>query len=460
MISPTLLPRPRPAAVRGLRPWGLALVLLLAACASPSVQKAPSEAQPEPPPAATPEPEAAVEPETPLFPQEPIRRIEVGGAVKVGLLLPLSGRHARLGETLSNAAQLAVFDVADDRFTLLVKDTGGTPLGAQQAARDAIAEGARLLIGPVFANSVSGAAGEARPYGINVISFSNDRSVAGDGVFVLGLAPETQVERIVGFSRAQGLERIAVLAPRTPYGESVVAAARAATIRYGSQLARIGFYDPEAADVSAEVRQFADYDERHRALLAQRQALAARDDEAAKRALKRLDGLDTLGPPEFDAVLVPESGKRILTVAPMLAYFDVDPAEVRFLGTSAWEDPGLLREPTLQGGWFPVPQRELWLNFAARYRDTFDATPTRIAGLAYDATALAAVLAQRALAAGREPRFGADELTQTSGFAGINGLFRLRPDGTNERSLAVMTIENGGFATVDPAPQSFQQLGY
>jgi len=435
------------------------VLLLLAACAGPSVQNAPTQAQAAPPPAA-PAPEAAAEPEAPLFPAAPIRQIEVGGAVKVGLLLPLSGRYARLGETLSNAAQLAVFDVADDRFTLLIKDTGGTPLGAQQAARDAIAEGARLLIGPVFANSVSGAASEARAYGISVLSFSNDRSVAGDGVFVLGLAPETQIDRIVGFGRAQGLQRFAVMAPRTPYGETVVAALRAATIRYGAELARIGFFDPEATDVSAEVRQFADYDQRHRALLAQRQVLAARNDEAAKLALKRLDGLDTLSPPEFDAVLVPESGKRLLTVAPMLAYFDVDPTEVRFLGTSLWEDEDLLREPSLQGGWFTVPSRELWLTFAARYRDTFGDSPARIAGLAYDATALAAVLAQRAVAAGREPRFETEELTQSSGFAGINGLFRLRPDGTNDRSLAIETIDNGKFITVDPAPQSFQPLGY
>jgi len=435
------------------------VLLLLAACAGPSVQNAPTQAQAAPPPAA-PAPEAAAEPEAPLFPAAPIRQIEVGGAVKVGLLLPLSGRYARLGETLSNAAQLAVFDVADDRFTLLIKDTGGTPLGAQQAARDAIAEGARLLIGPVFANSVSGAASEARAYGINVLSFSNDRSVAGDGVFVLGLAPETQIDRIVGFGRAQGLQRFAVLAPRTPYGETVVAALRAATIRYGAELARIDFFDPEATDVSAEVRQFADYDQRHRALLAQRQVLAARNDEAAKLALKRLDGLDTLSRPEFDAVLVPESGKRLLTVAPMLAYFDVDPTEVRFLGTSLWEDENLLREPSLQGGWFTVPSRELWLTFAARYRDTFGDSPARIAGLAYDATALAAVLAQRAVAAGREPRFETEELTQSSGFAGINGLFRLRPDGTNDRSLAIETIDNGEFVTVDPAPQSFQPLGY
>lgn len=452
------MPRPRRAASRGLRWPGLAVLLLLAACAAPSVQNAPAEAQAEPPPA--PEPQVEAQPEAPLFPQQPVRQIEIGGAVKVGLLVPLSGRYARLGETLSNAAQLAVFDIADDRFTLLIKDTQGTAFGAQQAAREAIAEGARLLIGPVFATNVPGVADEARAAQINVLSFSNDRSVAGDGVFVLGLAPETQVDRIVGYSRAQGLQRFAVLAPRTPYGETVVGALRAATIRYGAELARIGFYDPEATDISAEVRQFANYDQRHRALLSQRQVLAARNDEAAKLALKRLDGLDTLGPPQFDAVLVPESGKRLLTVAPMLAYFDVDPAEVKFLGTSLWEDEGLTREPTLQGGWFTVPPRELWLNFVKRFRDTFDDTPARIAGLAYDATALAAVLAQRAAADGREPRFAAEELTQSSGFAGINGLFRLRPDGTNDHALAIVTIDNGQFATVDPAPQSFQPLGY
>lgn len=378
--------------------------------------------------------------------------------IRVGLLLPLSGAQARLGNALLNAAQLALFDVGGEGFALVVGDTASTPAGAITATEEVLAKGARLILGPLFATSVEAMAATARTANVNVVAFSNDRSVAGGGVFVVGLGPRPQIERLVGYAVSQALTRLAVLAPDTPYGAAVVEAARAMAAKTGAVLSRVVLYKADAADLTPEIRLLADYDARRQVLLNQRQLLAARGDEAAKLALKRLDGLETLGPPDFQAVILPDGGRRLQAIAPLLAYFDVDPAEVRFLGTALWDDPELGSEPALQGGWFTAPPPALWTAFRERYQRTFGEAPPRLATLAYDTAALAAVLARGALESGQEPDFSQAVLTQPSGFAGIDGVFRLLPSGEVERTLAILEMRRGGFKVIDEAPRNFQQL--
>ena len=436
----------------------MAMFLVLSACQGRTVQKAPPRAQPAPQVLA-PAVQAPPSELESFLADTTVARVDLTQGARVALLLPLSGRHARTGQTLLNAAQIALFDIAGDRFTLLVRDTQGTPEGAREALRSALADGVHFVLGPLFATSVGAIADQVRAAGLNMIAFSNDRAVAGDGVFVMGLAPRPQVYRLVGFARSQGLTRFAVLAPRTPYGNAVVQAMQEATLRNGLELSRVITYVPDAADLSPEVRLLADYDSRRQALLTQRKVLAARPDDASKLALKRLDGLETLGSPDFEAVLLPEGGQRLRAIAPMLAYFDIDPAEVRYMGTSQWENLEVSKEPVLYGGWFTAPPPELWTSFKERYKGLYDEEPRRIASLGYDAAALAAVLTRAAFEAGRKPDFSIRTLTQPGGFAGMDGAFRFLPSGEVERSLAVMEIQRGGgFAVLDAAPSGFQAL--
>lgn len=446
---------------RGLIAAGLGLLVVLSACQDVTVPKPAPQTQAVLPPAPPPEPaveETSTDVES-FLAGTAVTRVDLSQGARVALLLPLSGRHARTGQALLNAAQIALFDIAGDRFTLVVRDTAGTPQGAQAALRSALMEGVHFVLGPLFATSVAAIAPEVRAAGLTTIAFSNDRAVAGDGVFVMGLAPRPQVYRLMGFARSQGLTRFAVLAPRTPYGDAVVQALREATLRNGLELSKVVSYQPESADLSAEVRLLGDYDARRRALLAQRKILAARPDDASKRALKRLDKLETLGAPDFQAILLPTGGQRLQAIAPMLAYFDIDPAEVRYLGTSQWENPEVSKEPVLTGGWFTAPPPELWANFQARYEDIYGTPPPRVATLGYDAAALAAVLTRAAYGAGREPDFSLQALTQSSGFSGVDGAFRFLPSGEVERQLAILTVRRGGgFEVLDPAPRGFRQL--
>ncbi len=376
---------------------------------------------------------------------------------RVGLLVPLSGSSAPLGRALLNAAQLALFELARDDFVLVPRDTRGTREGAARAAEEVIEEGVGLILGPLFAPSVEAVAPAARAEGINVVAFSNDRSVAGDGVFIMGFMPEMLVARIVTYAHSRGISRFAALLPDTVYGTTVAEALRRVAAAIGATVYQVERYSAaDAHTVSPVVRRLADYDARKAALTAQLQALEGKEDEASKRALKRLEKLETLGEVEFDAVLIPEGGAKIRAIAPLLPFYEIDTRKVRVLGTVEWDDPGLITEPALFGGWYSAPSPKGRESFEKGYAETYGQKPPRLASLAYDATALAAVLAQ----ADWTERFSSEALTASNGFTGIDGIFRLLPSGLVERGLAVIEVRPRRTRIVSPAPQTFERLAY
>jgi ABC-type branched-subunit amino acid transport system substrate-binding protein len=458
VISVTFLPRKLPAAAHGFAALAIAAALMLGACQGARVQKGQGETQATTsdeavfPPGVLPETDpfyqSLLEPEVAPNPPSP----------NVGLLLPLSGRHTEIGRAMRNAAQLAVFDIADDQFRLIVRDSGGTAAGAREAAQSALDAGASLVLGPLFGASVAAVAEEAQARAVNVIAFSNDMSVAGANVFVMGLAPGPQIERVVGYAAAQGLQRFALLAPNNSYGHAVITATQGAVSGYGAELTRLSAFDPAAPDPSPQVRALGDYDERKKALEEQRAELETRGDETSLAQLEELENLDTIGSPEFEAVLLPLGGQSLMTIAPLLAFYDIDPEEVQFMGTALWDDPRLGSEVTLRGGWYAAPSPALWKEFSGRYKAVYGDVPPRLAALAYDATALAAVLARSGTQVGANPDFGSAAITQASGFAGIDGIFRFRPTGEIERGLAVLEMGQKGITVLDPAPVSFERL--
>jgi ABC-type branched-subunit amino acid transport system substrate-binding protein len=339
---------------------------------------------------------------------------------KVGFLVPLSGQHQALGQALLNAAQLALFDIADDRFELVVRDTKATPAGAQAAAQEALAEGASLILGPLFATSVTAAAPVAQAAGVNMVAFSNDVSVAGPGVYLMGILPQTQVARVTGYASRAGLRRFGLLAPNTAFGHVVAVAFRDTVARNGAEVANVQFYEPATADLAEDVKRFA----------------------ASAR---------------YDAVMAPAGGGELQQIAALLPYYDIDPARVRYMGTVLWDEPGVMTEPSMQGSWIAAPAPGPRESFARRYQETFGSAPPKIASLGYDAVALAAALMRGVDVAAAGPA-AAQAITQPSGFAGIDGIFRFRPDGSNERGLAVLELRGNQYQVIDPAPQSFEAL--
>ena len=342
--------------------------------------------------------------------------------VRVGLLVPLTGRNADLGKALQDAATVSLFDKyarlsirsQTIRVELLPKDTGDTPDQAAAAMQSAIKDGAQFIIGPLFADATSSAAPIARDKNINVLSFSNTRTQASPGTFMFGFSPAEQAERIVNYAIENNHPRVAVLVPNSPLGDAVLQAAQKAADKQEQKL------------ISAKyLVQGAGIDTALNSIL-----------QPGKK-------------PAFDAILIPEGGATLDTLMRGLAARGVRPSNVKFLGTGLWDDAELLRRVNLEGAWFASSPPELTTQFETRFKDTYHYAP-RIASLAYDAVALAVTLAT----SGRP--FDAVTLSNPAGFSGpANGIFRLRADGTVQRGLAVMEVHGGSLTVISPSPTGF-----
>lgn len=403
------------------------MLAVLAACSSissPPVATKPQPAAEQPAPIAPPEPEAAP---VPSVTQEAPPPAAAAGPIRAygtaAILLPMTGPAASTGAALFNAAQLALFEVADKTFTLVPYDTKGTPEGAAAAVQQAISNTPDIILGPLFSGEVAAAAPLARQAHIPMIAFSADRTVAGGGVYVLGFLPGAQGLRIASFAARHGKPRLAILAPSNDYGQRVAQEVANGSGSLGIVLAGTQYYDEASLDLAAPI----------------------------KRLMKGAAN----GDPGFDAILLPDEGSRLRSVASSLALNGLDPARTKLLGTMLWSDSNPSAEPALLGGWYPMPATAAHADFDGRYAKAFGAKPPRIASLGYDGAALAAVLARKT------PRdFGVNALTSTAGFAGVDGLFRLLADGTTERGYAIDEVgANGAVQQVDPAPSSFGSPG-
>jgi branched-chain amino acid transport system substrate-binding protein len=376
------------------------------------------------------------------------------GTVRAGILLPLSGPNAPLGMAMLNAAQMALFDFADADFELLPHDTAGQPEQASFAATMVIGDGASLMVGPLLSRSAHAVGPISRAAGVPVIAFSSDSTVAGDGIYSLGFLPRNEVDRVAAFAMSQGLRRFAVLAPGDPYGEAVVEAFQAALTRYGGTLVQVATYHRSGADIDGVVKELADYEVRRAALLRERKLLEGMEDELSLNAMKRLEVMDTLGDLPYEALLLADGGDRLQQAAALLPFYDIDPRKVQILGTGQLDTPGIGAEPALVGAWFAAPPPDARAKFQRRYEQTYGKKPPRLATLAYDATALAAVLAR----SGNPYPYGPESMQQSSGFAGRDGLFRFAPDGTADRGLAVLQVEPRQNVVINPSPVNFTAL--
>jgi len=405
-------------------PCVVLVVIALAACAPPMVPAPLSARQPPYGRVPTPAPPAA--------PGLPAPAAEAGPA-KVALLVPLSGANADLGQAMLDAAQLALFEAPDDRLTLVPRDTGGNAEGAAKAARAVIADGARLILGPLLAAEVEAVKPLARDAHLNVIAFSTVTELAGGNTFLMGFLPRQEVVREVGQARERGLTRFAALAPDSPYGHLMADALRDVASASGATMTRVEFYDPRADDTAPAVRR----------LMPGGAASAAA-------------GAIVAGSPSFDALLLPEGGTRLKQLARQVKEAEGDTKPVQLLGSGLWDVPDIGSEPALVGGWFAAAPPEPRRVFEQHFREVYSRNPPRLASLGYDAAALAGALAH---GTGGEP-FSQQAILNPSGFTGVDGLFRFAPSGLVQRGLAVLEVEPQRDVVISPAPRTFQDLGY
>ncbi|MBD3680153.1 MAG: penicillin-binding protein activator [Rhodobacteraceae bacterium] len=351
----------------------------------------------------------------------------LGRNVKVALLVP--GESERpgdqvLADSLKNAALLAASDLEGVEIELRVYYTRGTPAGAAEAAKLAADDGAKILLGPVFAESAAAAGVAVQGRGLNVLAFSNNPTIAGGNVFILGHTFQNTANRLVSYAASRELNNIYVA--------------------YADESSEIAGRDAIVRAISANRTRLAGstgFELSQDGVINTVPIIAEEAQRSSADAIFLTSG--TSGALPFLSQLLPENG--------------LDPEETRYIGLQRWDVPSTaLSLPGLQGGWFAVPDPGLAQQFAARYRAAYGGDPHPIAGLAYDGIAAIGALAST----GRGDAFGKASLTQPAGFAGVNGVFRFLPDGTNERGLAVAEIRNNELMVIDPAPRSFSGPGF
>ena len=413
--------------------------------AKPAARAAPAEPVAEAPQTARRTP--------PIVRAEPAERapaIPRAKKVVIGLLVPLSGEDAPVGRQMLSGAQMAVFDHAGAMFELRPYDTKGTPEAAAAAARQAVADGAMLLLGPLYSESVAAVAPITRAAAINVIAFTNDRRVAGQGTYVLGHLLAPQIASVLAFARARGVKRVAALVPDGKFGARALQAIVAATRAHGVELNRVVTYAEDVKSIDSAVRELAGYDARKAALKKLRRELRGRKDAKALARIDALKNSDTVGDVAFEAVIVPSGSKSIHSIAARLPYYDIPSSKVRVLGISTWERLDLKREPALEGAWYATPASAGRQQFERRFTELFGGAPGHLASLAYDATAVAALLS----GSFDGPNFSAAALTDERGFEGASGLFRFLPDGSSERSYAISEVGYDTVKLVSPSKRS------
>jgi branched-chain amino acid transport system substrate-binding protein len=341
--------------------------------------------------------------------------------VRVGIILPFSSSTAgtrTLAASMLKAAELALFDGGNQDILLITADEGASPDTAGAAAVKLLGQGAEIIIGPLFGPSVSAVAPIARDRGIPVLAFSTERSVAGNGVFLLSFLPQSEVKRVVSYAASQGHHNFAAMVPETAYGDVISGAFTDAVKSVGATSVDIEHFAPSSATVMTPA-----------AAIAKGNA---------------------------DAVMIAQGGGVLRAIAPSLAFNGLDPAKVKLLGTGLWDDAGIVKEQTLNGGWFAAPEPNADNAFNDKYRAVYGVAPPQLASLAYDAVSLVALLSTGT----PYHRFTNAALMDPNGFAGVNGIFRFNADGTSERGLAVLEVQSDGFHIVSPAPKTFQPRSF
>jgi hypothetical protein len=368
----------------------------------------------------------------------------------VALLAPVTGVNAERGLALVQAAQLALS--VPGAPTLDVRDTGSTPQGAAAAAQAALASGAALILGPLTAAETAAAAPAARAAGVAILAFTNDPAQAQPGVWTLGITPAQQVRRLTGAVIAQGKTRFAALLPPGEFGTAMATALTQALASAGESPPDIHIHDGSNNNIAATIRDISGYASRRGPIEARIKAARAAHTAAGRKEAAELSR-EGIPPAPFDALLMADTGDKLAWASTFLGYYDIDAPDVRLLGPSLWASPQMRGGADLTGAWYAAPDPNARTAFDQQYQARYGGPAPALADFAYDAAAIARVLA------GLPGGFTVASICRPEGFAGVDGVLALQPDGTVRRGLAVFEIQRGGPTIVDPAPTDLAAPG-
>lgn len=351
--------------------------------------------------------------------------VDPNAPVPVALLVPSGSGQASdqlLARSIENAARMAISDLGGVQIDLRVYPTAGQPGQASIAAQQAVADGAKVILGPVFAEEANAAGLAASPAGVNVLSFSNNPAIAGGNVFVLGPTFDNTARRLATYAVRNGRANVMIVHDRNAQGEVGRAAIQNGVVSAGGRIVATGSYEFSQNGIVQAIP-----------------GIAAQAKSSGAQAV----------------FLTADTAGALPLVSQLLSENGVSPLTTQYIGLTRWDIPAAtLSLPGVQGGIFAMPDPALFAQYQARYQATFGEQPHPVSAIAYDGIAAIGALTKQGRGLDRA------SLTQGAGFVGVNGVFRLLPNGANERGLAIARIENSAVTIVDPAPRSFGGAGF
>ncbi len=371
---------------------------------------------------------------------EPIKKPIEATKRKIGVMLPLSGSDKEIGNLILNALEIALFQDIKSDLELIIKDTKADPDTARKKFLELKEENVSFIVGPLFSKTLSAIENKVEADNFSIFALTNNKNLAKRGVWIFGVDPQEQTNRILNFAMDKGHKKISALLPRSAYGLLLFETISNFSRDNDLELIKIEFYENNIDSQREASRRLSKGFDAYQEYLDSQKEKEFDDIEIDAEVIEL----------PFDSVFIAASGQTLTVLASQLQYNNVDPKLTSFLGISSWEDKSILSEPALEGGFFTNTSKKYQEDIKNIYRSSFKKEMPKVAMIAYDVLALL-----NSLDINDFKNYNVETLVNNQGYIGLRGLFRLKKNGIVERIFDINQIKKKKFITYEKAGNSF-----
>tara|TARA_B100001123_G_scaffold446737_1_gene602063 strand:+ start:2053 stop:3402 length:1350 start_codon:yes stop_codon:yes gene_type:complete len=346
--------------------------------------------------------------------------------LKIGVLLPLTGKYSYIGQSFLDTMQMVVFDNKNIDSELIIKDTKANPSLAKKATKELVEQDVNVILGPFFSSTLNSSLNIAKYKNIPLISFSSDRKEKEQGVYLMGFEPEEQIKKITEYTVKKKYIRYAALLPNSKYGKRSLKTYRSVLNKNNLSLSKVELYDPNFKNFEKNIQNLVGLDKNPKIEI---------DEETGENPIEDFD-------PGFDVLLLVESGNKLKETTALLTYYGVDFNKIKLIGTGEWYVDNIGSEPGLIGAWFVAPSPKLWKNFKKKFYKFYNYEPVRLSSLAHDSLTTVFSIVNKN---DNIYELNYNDFQNSYGFSGIDGNFKFLSNGTVERKLSVLEIKQNSF---------------
>ncbi len=363
--------------------------------------------------------------------------------IKIGVMLPLSGEHSEIGNLILNAIEMAIFQTEENKLELHIKDTEAKSDKAKKVLSELIDEGVKVVVGPLFSKSLAAIQSQVASNNINILALTNNINLRNKGIWIFGVDPQAQTEKVLQYALEKGSKNIAALLPQNAYGLLLFDTITSFTQENLMKIEKIEFYNFSVESQRNTAQKISEGFEEYKIYL---DKIKEQDNEEEK------DNEVFFMEKPFDSVFIAAAGQNLTVLSSQLQYNNVDPKLVQYLGISSWEDSSILNEPALEGGVFVTTSEMYQKKIKLIYKSSFSKEMPKVAMIAYDIVALLGSLNNLG------SNFNIYDLVNDEGYIGLRGLFRLKKNGAVERAFQLKKIKNKKFTILKKANSQFTGL--